>query len=61
MFSPLSVRGSEIMYPRQVLELVHGRLFARDPELVLELSRRGNAHPQLVLLHLLLVKVVERV
>jgi len=49
------------MYPRQVLELVHGRLFARDPELVLELSRRGNAHPQLVLLHLLLVKVVERV
>ena len=47
------------MYPRQVLELVDGSLLARDPELVLELPRRRDAHPELVLLHLLLLKVVE--
>lgn len=47
------------MYPRQVLELVDGSLLARDPELVLELPRRRNSHAELVLLHLLLLKVVK--
>ena len=47
------------MYPRQVLELVDGGLLARDAELVLELPRRRNAHSELVLLLLLLLKVVE--
>jgi len=61
MLSPHAVRRREIVYPRQVLELVHRCLLARDPELVVELSRRGNADPQLVLLHLFLFKVIERV
>ena len=61
MLSPHAVRRREIVYPRQVLELVYRRLLARDPELMFELSRRRNAHTQLVLLHLFLVKVVERV
>ena len=33
---PTSIRRREIVYPRQVLELVYRRLLARDPELVFE-------------------------
>jgi len=61
MLSPHAVRWREIVYPRQVLELVYGCLFARDPELMIELSRRRNAHPQMVLFHLFLLEVIERV
>ena len=59
MLSPHAVRRREVVYPCQVLELIHWRLLARDPELVFEFPRRSDAHPQLLPLHLFLLKVIE--
>lgn len=61
MLAPETVGRREVMYPRQVLELVDRSLAGRDAELVLELAGRSNTYAELVLLDLLLFEVVEGV
>ena len=61
MFSPQAIARSKVVYAREVLEAVDGRLAGRDAELVLELAARGDAHAALARLLALGGEVVERV
>lgn len=61
MLPPKTIRRCQVVYPGEVLELVDGGLLLGNAQLVLELARSCEPHTELVLLHLLLLKVVQRV
>lgn len=61
MLAPHPVGRRKVVDPRQVLEPIDGRLRWRDPEFMLELARRRDAHTELRLLDLLRREVIQRV